>query len=835
MSGVPGQEYVHKAVRTPGGATPILHGLRVVELAEVIAAPSCGCILAQLGAEVVKVESPAGDMMRKFFLQFERRKSATCFESVNVNKASIVLDLKKKDDFTSLLTMLDGADVFITNVRPRSLRSLGLDYETLATRCPRLIYAHLTGWGRDGPESDLPGYDLGSFWSMSGMAAILHLEGLHQHMTVGFGDTATGLSMTSGVLLALTSRLSTGKGQLIDASLLRTGYFCMSKYLCNTDNLEIEDVPFSKSVPDYKGQNAKYSEKFGDALYDIYESKDKVSFALLGVCMDQTEYFRRAQALATWLEVPNVNSSAGRGQVRSQLKTKDYSEIAQGLESISVPYCRSYNLLEHFDDKTAEFYEKQAGRNPLVGPRCSFLPLAVKSAKCFAVLPAVTEADPSIHRLVNTPFRCHSSPEHGIQHAAPQLGEHTASFLQKLWSPRVPDLDTIFEGDPKGLSGMLVVELSDWGSAVASACMQLQDYGAQVIQVVTSQGDFWSRHDPAFYNQLNKGKQVVELDLQTSAGIGALLDLLSRATAFVTNWPVPVLEDFGLDHASVRSKLPALIYVLTVPFAVSLFGEGSLELEREMHSKQGTIGAQWLCSGLGSYLGGTDRMPRLPPREMLDQMASFSVLAGTSAALFHKRRTGEGQFVDVSLLRAGLYTLAANYLMMQHDPIKMDFFGGMGLVERRLRWPNPVTLSYRTKDGVWLQMLGVEMTRHLVPTMKVFGLRAYVAIRAIPPALKFLLKPKHPSGTPLFSMYPLLEIINSGFVSFVEALTWEQVKTLFDANNIWYVPILTPDLAVRNRQARATRLFQFWDSNGQRQFRLCAPTQLHYSSIRSAL
>ena len=116
---------------------------------------------------MIKIEAPGGDMWRNNAIKLapKGQKYGTLFENTNRGKRSVILDLKKKDDKEILLRLLDKADVFLTNVRVKGLQRLGLDYETIRNRFPRLIYAHLTAWGRAGPHRDDAGYDAGAFWA----------------------------------------------------------------------------------------------------------------------------------------------------------------------------------------------------------------------------------------------------------------------------------------------------------------------------------------------------------------------------------------------------------------------------------------------------------------------------------------------------------------------------------------------------------------------------------------------------------------------------------------------------------------------------------------------
>jgi crotonobetainyl-CoA:carnitine CoA-transferase CaiB-like acyl-CoA transferase len=123
---------------------PILDGIKVVELATVIAAPSCAAVLADFGADVTKVEAPGGDMWRAFGANFGNE---------NRGKKSVVIDIKDPDQLVVLKAMIADCDVFVTNVRGAPLKRVGLDYETIHAANPKLIYAQLSAWGQTGPMS----------------------------------------------------------------------------------------------------------------------------------------------------------------------------------------------------------------------------------------------------------------------------------------------------------------------------------------------------------------------------------------------------------------------------------------------------------------------------------------------------------------------------------------------------------------------------------------------------------------------------------------------------------------------------------------------------------
>ena len=134
----------------------LLQGLKVVEMATWVAGPGCAGIMADWGAQVIKVESPEGDATRGFYPDTAESPGNPIFALENRGKKGVVLDISKPQGKAALITLLRDADVFVTNVRPGSLKRLGLDYESLKHEAPRLIYAAVTGYGLQGPDANTP-------------------------------------------------------------------------------------------------------------------------------------------------------------------------------------------------------------------------------------------------------------------------------------------------------------------------------------------------------------------------------------------------------------------------------------------------------------------------------------------------------------------------------------------------------------------------------------------------------------------------------------------------------------------------------------------------------
>ena len=208
-----------------------LEGIKVIEMGVWVAAPAAGAILADWGADVIKIEPPGiGDPARMFQYTLGGDLPINpVFDNDNRSKRSIVADLRTPEGLQIALDLIAEADVFLSNVRPAGLARLGLGPEELMTRFPRLIYTSLTGYGNKGPEADRAAYDVAAFWSRSGIAHSLTQPGSPPpHQRGGMGDHNAGLAAAAGISAALYSREKTGEGQIVTTSLLREGIFTLS-------------------------------------------------------------------------------------------------------------------------------------------------------------------------------------------------------------------------------------------------------------------------------------------------------------------------------------------------------------------------------------------------------------------------------------------------------------------------------------------------------------------------------------------------------------------------------------------------------------------------------
>ncbi len=213
-----------------------LAGLKVVELARVLAGPLAGQTFADLGAEVIKIESANGDDTRQWgppFVDHDGEESAAFFHCCNRGKKSVVIDLRTPAGQEQVRQLLADADVLIENFKVGGLAKYGLDYESLSALFPRLIYCSITGFGQDGPYAKRAGYD----YIIQGMSGLMSLtgepDGQPQKVGIAVTDLFTGIYACTGILAAVHQRQTTGRGQHIDMALLDVATAVMTNQAMN--------------------------------------------------------------------------------------------------------------------------------------------------------------------------------------------------------------------------------------------------------------------------------------------------------------------------------------------------------------------------------------------------------------------------------------------------------------------------------------------------------------------------------------------------------------------------------------------------------------------------
>jgi len=267
--------------------TGALSGLKIIDLSRVLGGPFCTQILADHGAEVIKIEPPQGDETRLWGPPFNKDGLSAYFSGANRNKRSIALDIRKEGGKEILLKLLETADILVENFKTGSLEKWGLGYDdVLSQKYPQLIHCRVTGFGADGPFGGFPGYDA----VIQAWAGLISVNGSPQSGPVRVGiplvDLSTGMNAVIGILLAVNERHRSGKGQSVEASLYDTGIQLQHPHAPNT--------LMSGNAPKLTGNSHP-----NIAPYDLYETATVPIFLGIG----NNGQFRK---LCTALDCPEI-------------------------------------------------------------------------------------------------------------------------------------------------------------------------------------------------------------------------------------------------------------------------------------------------------------------------------------------------------------------------------------------------------------------------------------------------------------------------------------------------------------------------------------------------
>lgn len=297
-----------------------LEGVKVVEMGTVVAAPTTARVLCAYGAEVIKVETLDGDVMRLAgtheFTPYEDDLNPL-FTIHNSNKKFLSLNFKTPEGKKILMDLLKDADVFITNVREKSLLRNGLDYETLKAWNPGLIYAHFLGYGDKGPVASNPGFDISAFWLRSGPIADWQTQGSFPFLpTYAFGDMATSSSFLAGILMALYAKKETGLGTKVNTSLFASGIWCNA-------------IGVVSHQPQFGGERPNDPLRPADPFCHFYECGDG---KWIGVF--DNEYRRELPKFANLFGMPEIADDPRAASLESLHETDFVVEIVTRLNAI---------------------------------------------------------------------------------------------------------------------------------------------------------------------------------------------------------------------------------------------------------------------------------------------------------------------------------------------------------------------------------------------------------------------------------------------------------------------------------------------------------------------
>ncbi|MGE3599131.1 MAG: CaiB/BaiF CoA transferase family protein [Dehalococcoidia bacterium] len=374
-----------------------LEGIRVLEFSQIIAAPFCGMLLADMGADVIKVEPPDGEAWR-LFAQFIPLESKT-FISLNRGKKSLPLDINTPEARAIVHKLVKDVDVVLLNYRPDVPARAGIDYETLSAINPRLVYCENTAFGRKGPDSYRPGYDI-IIQAMSGLMASENkvVNGVPQVVSAtAVADFATGIMMAYGITAALLAREKTGRGQKVEAALLASALAVQTSGFTYIDAIDDAWQPkFLSDLQEARDAGAAWddmatlrmaampTQAVGNIYYRTYKTKD--SYLAVG-CLSMA--LRRKLAGVLGIDDPRIQNpgldltdetvratlTKLMEGVEAQFETKTTAEWLTILDAAGVPSGPVRFVQELFDDPqvqandlVVELEHPLAGHLRMVGP-----------------------------------------------------------------------------------------------------------------------------------------------------------------------------------------------------------------------------------------------------------------------------------------------------------------------------------------------------------------------------------------------------------------------------------------------------------------------------------
>ncbi len=677
----------------------VLENIRVLDLSWGIAGPMATMLLGDNGADVIKVEPPGGDPYR----------SQLGYKVWQRGKRSAVLDLKNAGDKEALLALVKTADILVETYAPGVTAKLGIDYATLSKINPRLIYCSITGYGRDNKHSNRPAYDAlvaartGLQWEQRGWpeGALNHLAGRPDpfpDLEIPYdwvqGAPRPGplfpasywpslgafFTASVGISAALRAREVTGKGQLVESSLLQGALAGGSGVWQRAENI---DPP-------------------GFDSWIIGSRSPKGHFQ----CKD-------GRWIQNWVPNPRfiLTASAGDKINASPNLTvqNDPDRFGTGPEELLV--------MSHYQPILAEAVKKFTAKEWVEAAATAEMTMQdVRSVEESLIDPAfladgcVTEMnDPELGKIrqVGAAYSMSKTPLK-IGGPAPKAGEHTAQVKAEAEKAKSAPAPKANPGRKLSapLEGITVLDL---GLAIAGpfGAQLLSDLGATVIKINGLFDVFWHRVHIAY--MANRGKQSITLNLKDPRAMEILLKLVAKADVVHHNMRYDAAERLKIDYESLKKINPKLIYCHTRGF--------------EKGPRQGLPGNDQTgacLSGIQYEDGGMSRggKPIWALTSFGDTGNGFLSAVAVINAIYHRDRTGEGQFVDTSIINAALlntsYAVArpdgTGFERPHIDGMQFGYSAGHRLYETKQGWLCIVLVN----QSHWDELFAVLGTPELV-------------------------------------------------------------------------------------------------------------------------
>jgi crotonobetainyl-CoA:carnitine CoA-transferase CaiB-like acyl-CoA transferase len=605
----------------------------------------CGQILADLGADVIKIEPPGGSAARRvgpFYNNEPHPEHSLLWWSYNRDKRSVVLDPQSEEDRERFKKLVEGADFLVESADPGAMAAVGLGYDDLAKINPALVYISITPFGQEGPKSGYKATDLTVWASSCSMALAGDDDRAPVRVSVPQSFLFAGGAAAGGALIAHLERVRSGRGQHVDVSAQLAASAAVQGYTLAT---ALGDVELERMAGGIKLGPARISFMFPAA--DGY-------VAILFLWGTAIGPFSRK--LMEWV--------AEEGFCDEATRDKDWINytvlLLTGQEPIEE-YERVKLCIENFTrSKTkAELMAGAFERRLLIAP-VSTITDVVDSPQLAAREFWRDLEHPILGKSFRYPgpFAKFSGTPIESKAAAPTIGQHTEEVLAEHRQPARERYESGGDETSPALAGVKVLDFM-WVVAGPTATRNLADYGATVVRIESSKRIETARtigpnvngeqavDSGAFFHH-NAGKLGVTLDPSQPAGKEAVLDLVRWADVVTESFTPKAMRAWGLDYEELRKVKPDIIMLSSC-----LMGQTG---PMAMFAGFGNLAAA--LAGFANVAGWPDRPPAGPFSAYTDYVSPRFILVSILAALEHKRRTGQGQYIDLSQFEAGCHFLA---------------------------------------------------------------------------------------------------------------------------------------------------------------------------------
>jgi crotonobetainyl-CoA:carnitine CoA-transferase CaiB-like acyl-CoA transferase len=616
-------------------------GVRVIDLAQGIGGPYAAMLLADQGADVVKIEPPDGDPYRV----------EPGFRVLNRGKRGVTADLDDHEGHRRALEMIAAADVLIYDGSPEEQRRLGLDYDALARENTGLVYCWMPPYGSRGPYAERTADD-------ALVAALDGVMGTQFALRVGPTFITVPLSSYGAAILAagataaaLRVRHRTGLGQLVEVSWLAGGFAVQTGTVLLGEGIS----RFAGSGQNPMGPNP---------VYRIYRAADD---GYLFLACGHAGFFHGFCLIIDRPEL--ISDPRFEGAPWGIVDPSHRDALAAMLEPIFAGRRRDewLRLLAEADIPAAPVMTRD---DYLADPQVRHNGLRVEVADPEAGM--TLQPSPAV--------LLHGTPG-SIQGPAPRLGQHDGSG----WSvgARSP-MNVSGELPPHALTGLRVLDLSAY--IAGSLCpMMLADWGADVVKVEGLDGDPFRSFGFGFLGW-NRGKRSLAVDLKQADGRALVYDLVRGADVVVENFRPGVSERLGVDYETLRAINPRLVYSTETAYGRSGPYVAMPGFDPLMQARSGMMASQ------GGMEGG--HTPVFLTVALCDYGAALSSTYGILAALFAREQTGEGQRVETTLMNAAMAMQMTEFLRYEERPAPLQ--GGPEFLG-----PAALYRAYEAQDG-WL-------------------------------------------------------------------------------------------------------------------------------------